>query len=291
MRKKVVLAYTHSAGFPHLLHRLAKLGRDVLVFNNECPELKKTVDQVVLQAQILLTDVEIKCTDDWNEVLRFEPDALVFLNINIQPKSTDLEFLALCKNELKYRPPPAMSSVFFSGDYRGLIAASVYVENFKNNYVNVISSIYHSSVHIFGEDLSHSRAISKSRGEIFVKEGTEEASDAARQEMDLQKIDQLRGVWEFGDFELLESQALFSAIDVYLETDTIASLEMTGRVPEKKETEDYDLPEDVCVWLPTSDDVNMDDQAFKNNLKGIATEIEDLLNSFKIDLSTDSEGD
>merc|ERR1712080_395462 len=179
--------------------------------------------------------------------------------------------------------------VFFSGDYRGLIAATVYIENFKTNCVNVISSIYHSSIHIFGEDLSHSRAISKSKGEIFVKEGTEEASDVGRQEMDLQKIDQLRGVWEFGDFELLESQALFSAIDAYLETENIASLEMTGRVPEKQEGEQYDLPENVCVWLPASDDVTMDDHTFKNNLKGIATEIEELLNSFKIDLSTDDE--
>jgi len=278
----VALCYTFSQSLPHLINSLGKMGRKIIIFNKECNVLEQKITKQIQEAKILVPDLDIQQTSDWKMVQK--ASVIQFLNLDIDRASQDLDFYALCKLELKNRSLPNNCLVFFSGNYRGLIAANVYSLLFPNlaKRIYVISSIFYASTLIFGDKEKAARALAKPNGELFVYGGSEVEDEANGVENNLLKVDHLRGVWAHDEFHVLESEALFSAIDVALTTGNISSCEITGRIPGEEEVKEYDVNEEYLTWLPMNESVEINARGFFKSIRAVSASIEEVNNKYQV---------
>lgn len=281
---KVALCYTYSEAFPPLLNRFGKMGRNMLVYNNECEELEIKTKKLIVESEILIPNVRAKTTSIWKDVQGFAPDVVVFLNVDIDKNSTDADYYALCKNEFKNRVLPVESLIIFSGNYRGLIAGTAYAQIHPTlaTRVHVISSIFYGSAQIFGDNEKAARVISKPNGETFVFGKVDAAGHNADEDKNLAKVDALRGIWAHDELYLLESEALINSIDSALSLGTLASCELSGRLPTEEEAKEYELPNDVMTWLPLNEEFEVDAKGYLKNTRSISAAIEEIVNEYKV---------
>jgi len=288
VRNKVTLAYTSGPLLLPLVSKLTKKGCTVQIYNPPDPilDLKK------FQADIKFVNknAELQLTNSWSDVIKFIPDIILFLNLDVLPDISDEDFAQGIHSEMsKIKIDYENSMVIFGGNYRGLIAAECLIKASKvyeedpSDSIRVISSINHAGQIVYPEN-NMGTIISMPEGNIFVIYDGEEEGPNSDGHKDLEV---LGGKWQSQDFISLESDALVRAIVMYLETENFAELNLIGRSPTKQEKSRYELA-DGLTWL-NCDDNSISLQAGKGTLlkmiKKVSARVEEVSDSINVALS------
>jgi len=176
-----------------------------------------------------------------------DADVLVLPSLDVMKDKPDQEYNAMLNRtfkEMKRRGLKIKESanIIFGGNQSGIIAASQWIRAWPEHAskVLVISSLYDSSIKIFGATDASSRALPLYRkGVVFFSNKVDN------------RLEAMGNSFKIDDYSTIEAILLHKMVNLLIQEDNLDEFEIIGKYVDVDTAAKYNLEQGTVAWVPS----------------------------------------